>query len=167
MQKVFHRRFSTELGELELAATPDALVGLEFINDPEEQPPAPHASPDASALLDLAEREIREYLAGTRRTFTVPLDLSVGTEFQQEVWQGLQGIGYGETLSYHELACCVGHPRAARAVGNANHRNPISIIVPCHRVIAADGSLGGYGGKVWRKQFLLDLESQHPVTPLS
>ena len=168
MQAVFHRRFSTELGELELSATANALVGLEFVNDPQEQGPTPrgqHADPAASALLDRAERQIHEYLAGTRREFDLPLDLDTGTEFQREVWRGLQQIPYGETLSYRELACCVGRPRAARAVGNANHHNPISIIVPCHRVIAADGSLGGYGGSVWRKEFLLDLESRNSATP--
>jgi len=192
MQAVFHRRFSTELGELELSATANALVGLEFVDDPAEQasalhakgdlhqcvgrgdparrlpgvsaPRDQHADPAPSTLLDRAERQIREYLEGTRREFDLPLDLDTGTEFQREVWRGLQEIPYGETLSYRELACCVGRPRAARAVGNANHHNPISIIVPCHRVIAADGSLGGYGGSVWRKEFLLDLESRNSTT---
>ena len=156
MQKVFHRRFSTELGELELSATSDALIGLEFVSPGHVAP-----NSDTPALLVTAEREIRSYLAGTRHSFTIPLDLSAGTAFQQEVWRGLQDIAYGETVSYSELACRVGRPRAARAIGNANHANPISIIVPCHRVIAADGSLGGYGGGLWRKEFLLELERSH------
>ncbi|MCL2881729.1 MAG: methylated-DNA--[protein]-cysteine S-methyltransferase [Coriobacteriia bacterium] len=173
MQEVFHRRFSTELGEIELAATTESLVGLEFVDKtatrPEPSPLSavaqresdPSCLPAASAILDLAEREIREYLKGTRRSFDLPLDLTSGTVFQQEVWRGLQDISYGETVSYRELAQIVGRPRAARAVGGANHHNPISIIVPCHRVIAADGSLGGYGGGLWRKKLLLNLELRH------
>jgi len=161
MQKVFHRKFSTELGVIELAATKDVLVGLEFIKDKETTPHTSGSTTSQPAILDLAEREIREYLAGARQTFTVPLDLGEGTAFQQDVWHGLQEIPYGETLSYSELAQLVGRPRAPRAVGNANHHNPISIIVPCHRVIAADGSLGGYGGGLWRKQTLLDLEQKY------
>jgi len=183
MQEVFHRVFSTELGQLELAASADALLGLEFVGGsqkpdqsaagsvpatyvaPRSRPnsalgKAPAADPRATALLEAAEQEILAYLAGERQTFDIPLDLSCGTTFQQEVWHGLQTIGYGQTMSYGELALSVGHPRAARAVGGANHVNPLSIIVPCHRVIAADGSLGGYGGGLWRKQFLLDLERE-------
>lgn len=164
MQEVFHRRFSTELGDIELAATRDALVSLEFAQPGpraarEQTEPARGAS--CAAVLDNAEQEIREYLAGERQTFTVPLDLGSATAFQHDVWRGLQAIAYGQTLSYRQLAQNIGRPRAARAVGNANHHNPISIIVPCHRVIAADGSLGGYGGGLWRKRFLLDLELRY------
>jgi len=155
MKEVFHRRFSTELGEVELLATRDALVGLEFAKGRVPCPDEP------LPLLDDAEAQIRAYLAGERQVFDLPLDLGVGTDFQHDVWRGLQSIGYGETISYAELARMVGRPRAARAVGNANHHNPISIIVPCHRVIAADGSLGGYGGGLWRKRWLLDLEGAH------
>jgi len=154
MQEVFHRQFSTELGKLYLLATRDALVGLEFAHEEGHG----LGSNSSLPLLKTAETQIRAYLAGKRTAFDLPLDLGAGTAFQQDVWHGLQDISYGETISYAELAQRVGHPRAARAVGNANHRNPISIIVPCHRVINADGSLGGYGGGLWRKRWLLDLE---------
>ena len=103
-------------------------------------------------------RELDAYFAGRLRQFTVPLDLR-GTAFQLRVWEVLYGIPYGETRSYGEVAQAVGKPKAARAVGQANGRNPISIIVPCHRVIGSDGGLTGYGGGLHRKKALLDLES--------
>ena len=103
--------------------------------------------------------EIAEYLAGRRRKFTIPLDLE-GTPFQVKVWKALLEIPYGETRSYGEIARRIGRPQAARAVGMANHSNPIPIIVPCHRVIAADGSLGGYAGGLPMKARLLRLEQK-------
>ena len=105
-------------------------------------------------------RELEEYLAGQRRKFTVPLDLR-GTAFQKKVWEALITIPCGATRSYSEIARQAGNPRAARAVGMANHDNPIAIIVPCHRVIASDGSLGGYGGGLEMKASLLRLEQAH------
>jgi methylated-DNA-[protein]-cysteine S-methyltransferase len=108
-----------------------------------------------------AAQELKEYAAGERRRFTVPLDLE-GTSFQQKVWQALRTIPYGETRSYGEIARQVGNPRAARAVGMANHENPIAVMVPCHRVIAGDGSLGGYAGGLAKKSRLLELERSCP-----
>ena len=105
-------------------------------------------------------RELEEYLAGRRKKFTVPLDLR-GTAFQKKVWKALLTIPCGATRSYGEIARQAGNPRAARAVGMANHDNPIAIIVPCHRVIASDGSLGGYGGGLEMKSRLLRLEQAH------
>ena len=105
-------------------------------------------------------RELEEYLAGRRKKFTVPLDLR-GTAFQKKVWKALITIPCGATRSYAEIARQAGNPRAARAVGMANHDNPIAIIVPCHRVIASDGSLGGYGGGLEMKASLLRLEQAH------
>lgn len=112
----------------------------------------------ASLLARQALGEIAEYLAGRRRQFTVPLDLE-GTAFQLQVWDALLRIPYGETRSYGEIARAVGRPKAARAVGMANHSNPVAIIVPCHRVIAANGSLGGYAAGLKMKSRLLRLES--------
>ena len=103
-------------------------------------------------------QELNAYFAGRLRQFTVPLDLR-GTAFQLRVWEVLYGIPYGETRSYGEVAQAVGKPKAARAVGQANGRNPVSIIVPCHRVIGSHGGLTGYGGGLQRKKALLDLES--------
>jgi methylated-DNA-[protein]-cysteine S-methyltransferase len=108
-------------------------------------------------LIKKAAAQIDEYLAGKRKEFSLPLALH-GTEFQKAVWQALQGIPYGETRSYKEIAAAVGRPKAVRAVGMANNRNPIVIIVPCHRVIGHDGSLTGYGGGLPLKQRLLELE---------
>ena len=108
-------------------------------------------------LLARAQREIKEYLAGERRSFDLPLKLE-GTPFQQLVWQALRDIPYGETRSYGELAAAIGRPRACRAVGMANHYNPLAIIVPCHRVIGANGRLTGYAGGVEIKRALLKLE---------
>jgi len=102
--------------------------------------------------------QLREYFDGRRRTFDVPLELA-GNPFEQRVWGALRRIPYGETVSYGQIAAEIGQPTAARAVGLANGRNPVAVIVPCHRVIGANGTLTGYGGGLERKQFLLDLEA--------
>jgi len=104
------------------------------------------------------EAQLAEYFEGRRTTFDVPLELA-GSPFQRRVWEALQGIPYGETVSYGELARRVGAPSAARAVGVANRENPVAVIVPCHRVIGADGSLTGFGGGLERKRLLLELEA--------
>jgi len=108
-------------------------------------------------VIKKAAAQIEEYLSGKRKKFTLPLVMH-GTEFQLAVWRALQDIPYGETRSYREIAAAIGRPKAVRAVGMANNRNPISIIVPCHRVIGHDGSLVGYGGGLPLKQRLLELE---------
>jgi len=113
--------------------------------------------PGHHALLDAARRQLGEYFAGKRRLFDLPLD-ERGTPFQKRVWRALQAIPYGRTCSYADIARAVQSPGAVRAVGQANHRNRIAIIIPCHRVVNANGQLGGYGGGLWRKQYLLDLE---------
>lgn len=122
---------------------------------------------DPDAFAD-AVRQLREYFAGERTTFDFPMELE-GTDFQRSVWAALLEIPYGETWSYGQLAARLGKPGAARAVGLANGRNPIPIVVPCHRVIGADGSLTGYGGGLDRKVVLLELERDrtHPRLPIS
>jgi methylated-DNA-[protein]-cysteine S-methyltransferase len=116
------------------------------------------AAQDAdAAVLAEAARQLAEYFDGQRQDFDLPLALD-GTAFQRRVWDALLGIGYGETVSYGQLAGQIGRPTAARAVGLANGRNPVSIIVPCHRVVGSDGSLTGYGGGLDNKQRLLELE---------
>lgn len=112
---------------------------------------------DDHPLFDTLRRQLQEYLAGTRREFSLPLH-PVGTEFQQRVWKLLQTIPYGETWTYGELARAAGNPKASRAVGMANNRNPLAIVIPCHRVIGANGSLTGYAGGLDIKQRLLELE---------
>ena len=111
-------------------------------------------------LLRGTVRQLAEYFHGKRKTFSLPLSLR-GTPFQQKDWSALCSIPYGETRSYRQIAGQIGSPKASRAVGQANHRNPVMILVPCHRVIAADGTLGGYGGGLEMKRFLLHLEQEH------
>ena len=111
-----------------------------------------------SASFEAARRQLEEYFTGERHEFDLPLALA-GNSFELEVWEALLRIPYGETASYGEVAREIGHPDAARAVGSANGRNPVAVIVPCHRVIGADGGLTGYGGGLERKRFLLDLEA--------
>jgi methylated-DNA-[protein]-cysteine S-methyltransferase len=111
------------------------------------------------ARWSAAAKQLREYFDGKRREFDLPLDVE-GTDFQTKVWAALRKIPFGRTASYAEIARKIGKPKAMRAVGMANGRNPVSIVVPCHRVIGADGSLTGYGGGLDRKRILLDLESR-------
>ncbi|MGO3756924.1 methylated-DNA--[protein]-cysteine S-methyltransferase [Psychrobacter celer] len=115
-------------------------------------------SDPTQALLIEAIFQLKDYAAGTRQTLNLPLDFSMGTEFQQKVWRALQEIEYGETISYATLAQRVDSPKGFRAVAQANGKNPFSIIVPCHRVIASDGKLGGYTGGLDKKKYLLALE---------
>jgi methylated-DNA-[protein]-cysteine S-methyltransferase len=143
------------VGPLVLTKRGNALVGLSM----HAQAPDPSSSgfrEDPSRLAPEAS-QIAEYFAGTRTRFDLVLCLE-GTPFQRRVWEALLRIPYGQTISYGELARAVGQPGASRAVGAANGRNPIGIIVPCHRVIAADGSLGGYSAGTARKSWLIDWE---------
>jgi O-6-methylguanine DNA methyltransferase len=141
------------VGLLRAGASDTALHLLEFAAADSTQVPSSASTP----LLDQTRRELAEYFAGTRQRFEVPLSFP-GTPFQERVWTALCSIGYGERISYLEQSRRVGDEKAIRAVAQANGQNPIAIIVPCHRVINSDGKLGGYGGGLLRKQFLLDLE---------
>ena len=148
------------LGPLTLIASGGALTGLYMNGRTPASADAAGAAEDEdqdAAVLDEAVRQLSEYFGGQRQAFDLPLALE-GTAFQRRVWDALLGIGYGQTVSYGELADEIGQPTAARAVGLANGRNPVSIIVPCHRVVGADGSLTGYGGGLDNKQRLLELE---------
>ena len=142
------------VGELTLVEEHGALTGLYFGTR------CLLGEKGTSPLLEEAARQLQEYFAGCRREFSLPL-APRGTEFQRQVWHALEGIPYGETRTYGEIARAIGKPKACRAVGMANHRNPLSILVPCHRVVGADGSLTGYGGGLEAKQFLLELEKRH------
>ena len=143
------------IGELTLTGDGSALTGLYM--ERRERPGADWVRGDAS--FREARRQMEAYFAGELTAFDLPLAPS-GTPFQEKVWMALRTIPYGTTASYREIAIQVGNPTAVRAVGAANGRNPISIIVPCHRVIGANGSLTGYGGGMERKQWLLDLEAR-------
>lgn len=144
------------IGELTVVAIDGALVGLYMPG----HTPAPHPETFGERVDDAlpeATRQLAEYFAGTRTSFDLPLAAS-GTDFQAKVWAALREIPYGQTWSYGQLAAAIGQPGAARAVGLANGHNPISIVVPCHRVVGASGRLTGYAGGVERKAYLLALE---------
>jgi O-6-methylguanine DNA methyltransferase len=170
MTVIRYTQHDSPIGPLRLAASERGLHAL-FLPKQRHMPerPAPGWTPLMAAdlpqvrILDDVRRELDAYFAGTLRRFTAPLD-AAGTAFQRTVWNALCGIAYGERISYGELARRIGNPKAVRAVGLANGRNPISIVVPCHRVIGADGSMTGYGGGVERKVFLLGHEARTTAT---
>ncbi|WP_454936893.1 methylated-DNA--[protein]-cysteine S-methyltransferase [Capnocytophaga leadbetteri] len=169
MKKLYKKKIITPIGEMIAMATDEAICLLDFfdsktllidqtiamqhfkITDDEEK--------DTPLLLELAH-QLNEYFAKERKEFTLPIEL-IGTSFLQKVWKMLQIIPYGETRTYKEQAIAVGNPKGVRAVANANAKNRISIIVPCHRVIGTNGTLTGYAGGLDRKKFLLDLERQN------
>ncbi len=146
------------LGTLRLAATPQGLASIFFIDETGMPPTgADWARDPAAAVLQRAATQLREYFAGRRRVFDLPL-ASTGTPFQHDVWKAIATVPAGETISYTELARRAGHAGSFRAVGAATGRNPLAIVVPCHRIIGADGSLTGYAGGLPRKRALLALE---------
>lgn len=145
---------SSPIGPLRLLSNGKALVRVEFAGR--------HGDDGVEmrdAVLDQAERELREYFEGRRQAFDVPVTTE-GTVFQQQVWDALRGIPYGELRSYRDVATSIGKPAAVRAVGAANGRNPVPIIVPCHRVIGSNGTLTGFGGGLETKRRLLALEGR-------
>lgn len=145
---------TSPVGPLRLTATEQALLGVYFLGEQtlDVTPVCPEQT-----IVSWAARELQAYFAGQLRTFTVPLQ-PVGTTFQLSVWQQLQAIPWGETCSYGDIARALGQPGASRAVGMANNRNPLPIIIPCHRVIGSAGQLVGFGGGLPIKQQLLALE---------
>ncbi|MEU6082781.1 methylated-DNA--[protein]-cysteine S-methyltransferase [Streptomyces sp. NPDC047108] len=152
-----HTVVGSPLGPLTLVATDGVLSGLYMTEQRHRPPQETFGVPDASPFAE-AVRQLDAWFAGDRTDFDLPLRLH-GTPFQQRVWTALREIPYGGTVSYGELAARLGKPSASRAVGLANGKNPVSIIVPCHRVVGAGGSLTGYGGGLDRKRRLLDFES--------
>lgn len=154
---IFHVSQPSPVGPLLLAASDAGLCRIGF--DEERHPPRRDARwrEGRHPLIELAARQLDEYFAGSRREFDLLLDPG-GTPFQRRVWQALANIRFGQTLSYAELAARIESPRAVRAVGAANGRNPLPIVLPCHRVIGADGSLTGFGGGLPTKRFLLEHE---------
>ena len=152
------------IGALTIVSSDGALVAI--LMDGHHRPPVPESAwgERVDDALPEATRQLAEYFAGRRRAFDLPLAPS-GTDFQRQVWAALAEIPYGETRSYGQIAAAIGRPGASRAVGMANGRNPVSVVVPCHRVVGASGSLTGYAGGPERKQFLLDLERGNDGAP--
>lgn len=164
--KIYTTTFESPLGRITLASTNKGLCLLEFDN---EKRINNHFNQfkkywdveiieEETSITTTTKNQLTAYFSNQQTTFDVPLDL-VGTEFQLKVWNELQRIPFGSTRSYKEQAIAVGNLKAIRAVATANGENRISIIIPCHRVIGSDGSLTGYGGGIWRKQKLLELET--------
>jgi methylated-DNA-[protein]-cysteine S-methyltransferase len=153
--KVFKTYYRSEAGILEITGTPEGVLSVNFLKKPvrlEESSPLPPPLKDCVEQLD-------EYFKGERTTFFLKLILK-GTEFQKKVWRRLLKIPFGKTISYKTVAEDIGHPKAVRAVGAANGQNNISIIIPCHRVLGHNGKLVGYGGGLWRKEWLLRHEQK-------
>jgi methylated-DNA-[protein]-cysteine S-methyltransferase len=147
-------RLTTPVGEMWLVQEGEALVALRLPGEA-----APEGELRETPLLKEAAAQIKDYFAGLRATFDLPLKPE-GTEFRKAVWDALQKIPAGKTASYGEIARTIGKPKASRAVGSANHFNPLPLIIPCHRVIGSGGNMVGYGGGLELKRKLLDLESQ-------
>jgi len=159
--------YNSPIGSIEIYATDTAVSRVEFageqMGESEEEKGEQSRVRDSSSLhagahplLEEVRRQLDAYFAGDLRCFDLPLDLE-GTPFQRQVWQQLLSVGYGQTASYQDIAVAIDNPKAVRAVGAANGRNPVAIIVPCHRIIGSGGraKLTGYGGGLWRKEWLL------------
>ena len=157
-----HCRMDSPLGQIQLACTDHGLCGVWFVTEQKHAPATERFAPEQhrpdDPLLRLSTEQLQAYFTGRLQAFDLQLDLSAGTVFQQSVWQALLRMPHGTTGSYLALATALGKPSATRAVGAAVGRNPVSIIVPCHRVLGHTGQLTGYAGGLWRKQALLELE---------
>lgn len=154
MKNVFF--YNTPLGRIGIAESDNAITDVYF----DEEINGKDIEIKETPILKEAGRQLTEYFEGTRKNFDLPL-APLGTEFQQNAWKALQEIPYGETRSYGDMAKNIGNPKACRAIGMANNRNPIAIIIPCHRVIGANGKLIGYGGGLHIKAYLLKLEKEN------
>lgn len=146
---------NTKIGKIAILEEDKKIIAIQINKEIQDK-----VMPKDTPLLKEAQKQLEEYFAGRRKTFDLPLNPK-GTKFMKEVWTALQEIPYGETKTYGEIAEKVGNPKAARAVGMANHRNPIPIIIPCHRVIGSNGKLVGYALGMDKKQYLLEWEKQN------
>lgn len=163
--KLAYKEVESPIGKLKLVASHTGLVAIVWQNDRHRRVRLGElVFEDRHPVILETERQLQEYFAGRRKTFSVPLDMR-GTRFQKDVWEALLAIPFSETRTYGQLAMQLGNPRATRAVGAANGRNPIAIIVPCHRVIGSTGRLTGFAGGLDAKAFLLELErTRHSLT---
>jgi methylated-DNA-[protein]-cysteine S-methyltransferase len=152
-EKLYSRFYNSPLGFMEITASEEAVISIKYGYDKSRD------NIVTCSVIDSCINQLDEYFAGTRQVFDITLKLA-GTEFQKNVWYELLKIPYGVTISYKELSHRLDNEKAIRAVGAANGKNPVNIIVPCHRVIGADGSLTGYGGGLWRKKWLLEHEEK-------
>jgi len=156
-QKPFGKIIPSPVGNLLLLASENALIEIVFLKFKNKYFTKKFIENPQNPLLIKIQRQLKEYFAGNRKNFDIPFFVS-GTDFQIRVWNELQKIPFGKTISYQELAGRVKNKKYARAVGNANGKNPIPIIIPCHRVISKNGNLGGFGGGIEIKKYLLEME---------
>ena len=162
LPRIFESHTTSPLGDVLLAATEQGLAGVWFVQGQLHMPDSSHwTTAQAHPTLLAAAQQLQDYFSGQRQSFDLPLQPAWGTPFQRAVWQALQRIPYGHTSTYGDIARDIGIPKAVRAVGAAIGQNPHSIIVPCHRVVGANGSLTGFAGGLERKQHLLALEATH------
>jgi len=149
--KEFKTYYRSEIGLIEIAGTEDGIHSVNFVEEKST------STPEIPSCLKECVRQLDEYFKGKRKEFSLKMKLG-GTDFQKKVWRELMRIPFGKTVSYKDIAEAIGKKEATRAVGMANNRNPIGIIIPCHRVIGSDGKLVGYGGGLWRKEWLINHE---------
>ncbi len=154
MEKRYKTYYDSPIGILEISGTENEIKGVHFVDK--------KIDPDPAIPLPLKDcmKQLSEYFVGDRKEFVLELRPE-GTSFQKKVWNQLMKIPYGKTTSYKDIAVAIKNEKACRAVGSANGRNNIAVIIPCHRVIASDGTLGGYGGGLWKKEWLLDHERKN------
>ena len=164
--------WQSPIGWLKLTATQGAISHIRFVDDEPSADAEPSLTPTEpqlvsqavhapnQAVLAQAIEQLAEYFAGSRREFDFATT-NVGTPFRQQVWQALMAVPYGHTASYKDIAVAIGNPKAVRAIGSANHNNNLWLVVPCHRIIGSGGQLVGYGGGLWRKEWLLAHELKH------
>lgn len=153
MEKLYIGHYNSPIGLMKIKADEKHIIALDFTDSKE--------TTCENLVINQCINELEEYFRGIRRDFHVPIRFTSGTDFQQKVWRTLTTISYGETLSYKEVASIIGNEKAVRAVGGANNKNSIAIIVPCHRVIGSKGNLIGYAGGLWRKEWLLKHEKNN------
>ena len=151
--QIYTTCYPTAIGPFEITGNQKGILTITFNKEPSV------TDRDLPECMRECLRQLDEYFEGRRKKFNVPLQLE-GTDFQKAVWRQLQKIPFGRTASYGDVARAVGSPKAFRAVGNANNKNPVPLIIPCHRVIGSDGKLVGFGGGIWRKEWLLDHEKR-------
>jgi methylated-DNA-[protein]-cysteine S-methyltransferase len=154
MQQKHNIYYESPIGCLQITANDNSITAVNFYDDGERQ------EVNSNAAIENCISQLQQYFLGKLQIFTLQLSRDTGTAFQNKVWYSLQGLEYGTTASYREIAENVGNAKAVRAVGQANNKNPFSIIIPCHRVIASNGNLTGYAGGLWRKEWLLNHEQK-------
>ncbi len=151
MEKIFTGYYNSPVGTIEIVSDGENLLEMKFLDEKKQ-------GGSRNKIILETKKQLQEYFAGKRKKFDLPLKLE-GTEFQKSVWKALQSIPYGVVVTYSDVAKMIGNPKAVRAVGQANNKNKLPVVVPCHRVVGKNGKLVGYAAGLWRKEFLIELEA--------